>query len=250
MGGFKTFVDGSFGARSAYLSEPYADDPDNLGVPTFDDEQLHDLVRRAHDGGLQHRMHVIGDAAVEQGTRAFETVAEEVGLEAFRAMRHRFEHYELSTPDQRRRAKSLGLVLSMQPNFIGAWATRDGLYGDRIGDRCFATNPLRTILQEGLPLAFGSDVMPFGPLTGIRGAMTGPAPQMRLDLVSCVRAYTTGSAYAQHREHVKGMLRPGMLGDCVVLNKDLGVEDPNDPKALEGLDVHRTILDGHVVYSA
>lgn len=248
VGGLKLFLDGSLGAYSAYLSEPYEDQPDNHGVPTFTDDELHDLVRRAHHGGLQLRNHVIGDAATEQGTRAFEQVAEEVGLDAFRAMRHRFEHYEMNTPDQRRRAKTLGLVLSVQPNFVGAWATAEGMYGERLGARHRHCNPFALYEREGLHYAFGSDTMPFGPLIGIRGAMTGPYPEMRLDFVQCVRAYTQRAAHAQHREHVKGMLRPGMLGDCVLFTKDMSTEDLAHPSCLDGLDVAVTVLDGHIVY--
>ncbi len=246
MGGVKIFADGSVGGRTAYLREPYADEDTN-GTRVFTDEELVRFVGMAQRGGVQVRMHVIGDAAVDQGTRAFETVADEVGLDAFRGLRHRFEHYEMNDEALRQRAKALGLVLSMQPNFVGAWSRRDGLYGRRLGDRHRAMNPVATIIQEGLPVAFGSDCMPFGPLTGLRGIMGAPYDVMRPTLVDALSAYTRGAAYGEHEEHTKGMLREGFLGDLVLLDRDVaGAAD--EKKALEGVQVAMTVVDGRVRY--
>lgn len=248
MGGVKIFADGSVGGRTAYLREPYADQ-DTHGKRFFTDEELVKHIRTAQDGGIQVRMHVIGDGAVEQGTRAFETVAEEVGLEAFRALRHRFEHYEMNDKGLRRRAKTLGLVLSMQPNFVGAWSARGGLYDRRLGDRHRAMNPVRTILEEGLHVAFGSDCMPFGPLHGLRGIMNAAYDVMRPKLLDALSAYTRGAAFGEHEEHTKGTLREGYLGDLVLLDRDV-MREGDEASALDGVSVALTVVDGHVRYRA
>jgi predicted amidohydrolase YtcJ len=246
LGGVKIFADGSVGGRTALLREPYAD-ADTRGVRIFSDEEMLERVRMAHEGGVQVRMHVIGDAAVEQGTRAFETVAEEVGLEAFHAMRHRFEHYEMNDEVLRRRAKTLGLVLSMQPNFVGAWSRQGGLYDRRLGDRHRAMNPVRTILEEGLHVAFGSDCMPFGPLTGLRGIMGAPYDVMRPSVQDALAAYTRGAAFGEHEEHVKGTIKDGYYGDLVLLSQDvMGVAD--ERKAFDDVGVALTVCDGRAVH--
>lgn len=248
-GGVKIFADGAIGGWSAHLAEPYLDRPDTRGKQNFDDETLHDLVRRAHAGGIQVHMHVIGDAAVVQGCNAFSKV-HETDPDGFHAMRHRFEHYEFGTDATHDEVKRLGIVLSMQPNFVGEWSAKEGLYGDRLGERHALTNPFRTIRDRGIPLAFGSDNMPFGPIAGIRGTMTGPYPQQRLDFDEALDHYTRGAAYAEFLEDEKGLVREDMIGDLVILSKDLRHEDMGDPSLLDGLDVHTTIADGRRIYSA
>lgn len=249
VGGVKIFADGSMGGWSAYLREPYVDKPDTRGLRTYDDTTIQGFVRKAHDAGLQLRMHVIGDGAVEQGTLAFESLAEGVGVEPVRAMRHRFEHYEMSDRPLRDRAKALGIVLSMQPNFVGAWSRFEGLYGQRLGDRHHLMNPTREILDEGHKVAFGSDCMPFGPLVGIRGIVNAPYDHMRITLTEALRGYTLGAAYGQHREHVKGSLSPGMLGDVVLLDHDLSAAAADGRDIVDALGISLTVTDGLVRYS-
>lgn len=246
MGGVKIFADGSVGGRTALLREPY-EDADTLGRQMFSDEELVRHVRLAHEGGVQVRMHVIGDGAVEQGTRAFESVAEEVGLDAFRALRHRFEHYEMSDASLRERAKRLGLVLSMQPNFVGSWSKHDGLYGRRLGDRHRLMNPVRDMIRDGMAVAFGSDCMPFSPLVGLRGILSAPYDSMRPSLQEALSAYTLGAAHGEHEEHVKGMLKEGYYGDFVMLDRDV-FQAPEESKALDGVQVALTVVDGDVRY--
>jgi predicted amidohydrolase YtcJ len=50
-----------------------------------------------------------------------------------------------------------------------------------------------------------------------------------------LRAYTYGSAYASHQEHVKGSLTPGKLADLVVLSEDPTAVSPDRIAAVEVL---------------
>jgi predicted amidohydrolase YtcJ len=56
-----------------------------------------------------------------------------------------------------------------------------------------------------------------------------------------LRAYTSGSAYASHAEHTRGMITPGMLADLTVLS-----EDPTavSPARIADLSVLATLVDG------
>ena len=76
VGGVKTFTDGSLGGRTAKLSEPYADAPDETGTWVVDPEELHELVREADDLGLQVTAHAIGDEAIDAVLDAYETCAD------------------------------------------------------------------------------------------------------------------------------------------------------------------------------
>jgi predicted amidohydrolase YtcJ len=79
--------------------------------------------------------------------------------------RYRIEHYEYPTDEDIQRTKELGIIASMQPNFVGEWAWPGGMYDTRLGkkrlERC---NPYRKLLDLGVHIPFGSDGMPFHPL--------------------------------------------------------------------------------------
>jgi predicted amidohydrolase YtcJ len=63
VAGIKAFSDGALGSRSAWMLQPYEDDPENLGIPTTTPEALKELVRKANDAGLSVAVHAIGDGA-------------------------------------------------------------------------------------------------------------------------------------------------------------------------------------------
>ena len=46
-------------------------------------------------------------------------------------------------------------------------------------------------------------------------------PDERLTLDEAVRAFTLGSAYVNHLDHVTGSITPGKLADLVVIDRDL-----------------------------
>lgn len=137
-------------------------------------------------------------------------------------LRHRFEHYEIVHDDQVARTVELGIVASSQPNFVGEWSAKGGMYHARLGDRYRLNNRFRSFLDAGIPLAFGSDGMPFGPLVGLQSALHHPDPTQRLTPGEAVWHYTTGAAWSLHWEDDVGALLPGMKADLVVLDrKDL-----------------------------
>ncbi|MFB6196897.1 MAG: amidohydrolase, partial [Halobacteriaceae archaeon] len=73
MGGIKSFTDGSFGGRTAKLSEPYADDPNERGKWVVSPGELEDLVERADAANLQVTIHAIGDEAIGVALDALES---------------------------------------------------------------------------------------------------------------------------------------------------------------------------------
>lgn len=73
----------------------------------------------------------------------------------------------------------------------------------------------------------------------------GWVPEQRIAAAEAVRAYTMGSAFAEHQEKVKGSIQPGKLADLVVLSDDIFTIPP---EAIEKTQVDMTIFDGKVVY--
>jgi predicted amidohydrolase YtcJ len=240
VGGVKTYTDGSLGGHTAKLSEPYADAPDETGQWVVDPEELREFVTRADDAGLQVTAHAIGDEAIDAVLDAYEDCAD-AG-----ASRHRVEHAELASDDAIERMSELGVVASMQPNFL-KWAGGDGLYEDRLGtERREASNRFPAYRDAGVPLAFGSDCMPLNPLLGVHYAVNPPAESQALSVTAALRAYTAGGAYAGFREDEQGTIEEGALADFVVLD-----ESPwEQPGAIRDISVEATIVDGEVVYRA
>jgi predicted amidohydrolase YtcJ len=71
IGFVKILADGSLGARTAALKEPYNDMPATRGMMLYSQRKLNKLVLEAHRAGLQLAVHAIGDYAVEAVLKAF-----------------------------------------------------------------------------------------------------------------------------------------------------------------------------------
>ena len=160
--------------------------------------------------------------------------------------RHRIEHLELPGPRDLDRMESLGLLASMQPNFVGQWGHEGGLYEQRLGrTRVMQMNPFLTILDRKIPLSFGSDIMPLSPMYGIISAMNHPVPTERLTFDQALETYTRSVAYSAYDEDVYGTIRPEAPADIVLLSGN-----PNKATLERNLQVELTLIDGDIVYSS
>lgn len=149
--------------------------------------------------------------------------------------------------------KRLGMVASISPQWIPFYA--EGyrqMTNDAVMERLY---PLKTMLDLGLPVAFGCDV-PATPMIEPRYALLGavtrstrsgysPSPAQRISMRDALRMHTLGSAYASFEEHSKGSIEPGKLADMVVWSHDLYGAPPRELTELQPL---ATIVGGSVVY--
>ncbi len=160
LGWVKIFVDGSIGARTAYLKEPY-EDTSSRGLLLKNYREIASAVEELESKGLRVALHAIGDGAVEECLRAFEVVRPKLPY-------HRIEHAELITRDQALRAKELRLLLCMQPNFTPFFRET---YLKALGrERGSRINPIGMLDELGVDMIFGSDMMPFDPMYGFNYA--------------------------------------------------------------------------------
>ena len=243
IGPVKLIIDGSMGAHTAALFEPYASDPSTSGIFTTPPERLTEMVVSAHKLGMQVAIHAIGDRGIEESLNAFEAALEEEPREDHR---HRIEHCEVLTDDQIARIKRLGIVASMQPNFVGEWSQPGGMYETRLGPvRLRRNNPYRRLLDEGIKVAFGSDCMPFDPIYGLWSAVNHPIEESRITLEEAVKCYTLDAAYASFEEDLKGSIEPGKLADITVLSEDL---TSIPPEKIRDVKVDMTMVGGRVAY--
>jgi predicted amidohydrolase YtcJ len=248
VGGIKVFTDGALGSHTAAMLTPYEGDSENVGVPTIDENELHELARKAVAGRLPLAVHAIGDRA----NRMVLDVLTEVGGGG---LRHRIEHVQLLHPDDVGRLGTLGVVASMQP----IHATQDYEMADRYwGERCVTSYAWRSLLEAGTLLAFGSDcpVEDLNPFLGIHAAVTrrradgspGPEgwyPEQRLTVEEALHAYTLGAAQAVGLKDRLGSLSHGKLADLVVLDQDIFT---CEPMAIARTHVVATMIGGRFVY--
>ncbi len=253
-GALKAFTDGAMGSRTAAMLEPYSDDPSTSGMLTIDPEKLTALAIQRDKAGFQLAFHAIGDRANRIALDAFEAVVKANGP---RDRRDRIEHAQVVAPMDFTRFAELHVIASMQPSHQTTdmrWAE------DRIGrERIQGAYAWATMLKNGVPLAFGTDynVEPITPFRGLYACVTrerpdgGPRngwePQEKISLADCIRAYTSGAAYAQFEEGKKGELKPGEYADFIILSNDL-TKVP--PAQFTKTRVLRTVVAGRTVYQA
>jgi predicted amidohydrolase YtcJ len=254
IGGLKAMMDGSLGSHTAAFLEPFTDAPDQRGLLIQEVAEVRKWVGDADAAGLQIMVHAIGDSAIRDLLDIFLDVAESNGE---RDRRFRIEHAQHIHPDDLPRFAAQNVIASMQPYH----AIDDGRWADKVigKERAKTTYAFRSLIESGAHVAFGSDwfVAPATPIEGIYAAVTrrtlddanpdGWVPEQKISVEQALRAYTTEGAYASFEEDLKGMLKPGMLADFVLLDRDLtaiAAETLRDAKIL------KTVVGGKVVYSA
>jgi predicted amidohydrolase YtcJ len=227
---FKLFADGALGSRGGWLAAPYTDDPETSGVPRMTPADLAAQARAALDAGLDVAIHAIGDAAVGVALDVHEALlAERTGLDPARL---RIEHLSVATAADLARAGRLGIVLSVNPDFVApddaGRAMEDARLGEERSRRAYAFG---TLARHGGNLAFGSDYFthPLQPLIGFYAAATranagarpteGWHPAERLSRLESLRIQTrlwpAGGGGSR-----RGRLAAGAAADLVVLSAD------------------------------
>lgn len=143
--GFKVFLDGGLGARTAALTEEYADDPGNYGLLNYSDEALLSLVKRVHRQGKPIAAHAIGDRAVDQFLRI---------IKQTRHPLDRLEHVQYAREEQLEALAELEIPVCIQPIFSReiSWARH------RLGPERMKTAYAWGLMKDkGIRLLAGSD---------------------------------------------------------------------------------------------
>jgi predicted amidohydrolase YtcJ len=251
-GALKAFLDGALGTRTAALLTPYSDDPSTSGILRVDPEKLKAMAIERDRLGFQLAFHAIGDKANRLALDTFESL---LRINPPRDRRDRIEHAQIVAPEDIARFVKLQVIASMQPSH----ETNDMRWAEqRLGpERSKGAYAWKSLQTAGAKLAFGTDydVEPINPLRGLYACVTREAidgdppggwmPQEKLPLDDCIRAYTSGSAYAEFMEGKKGELKVGEFADFVVLSQDLTKIPPKDFLKTEVL---RTVAGGKPIY--
>ncbi len=252
-GALKGFIDGALGSRTAAMLAPYSDDPSTSGILTNDPDKFRTMAIERDKAGFQINFHAIGDRANRVALDVFEAVTKANGP---RDRRDRVEHAQVLPQKICRVSRSLKSSLPCSPPTKRLTCAGPA---QRLGpDRSKGAYAWASLLKSGAHLAFGTDydVEPINPMRGLYACVTrelpegGPAggwePQEKISLDDCIRAYTTGSAYAQFEEGKKGQLKVGEFADFIVLSNDI-TKIP--PQQYTKTTVLLTVVGGRTVYS-
>jgi hypothetical protein len=242
IGSVKILVDGSLGARTAALKQPYSDDSSTRGMTLYTQRNLNKLVLKAHRAGFQLAIHAVGDRAVDIALKALERALEEAQKEDHR---HRLEHVSVLNTSLIERMKKLGVIASVQPHFV----ISDFWIEKRLGEaRARWTYPFKTLIEKGILVTGGSDcpVDPISPLLGIYAVVNRERfLQERITVEEALRIYTINAAYASFEEKIKGSIEAGKLADLVVLSDDLRKIEPS---RIKDVKVEMTIVGGKIAF--
>ena len=241
LGSVIIFVDGYLDSKTAALTDPYSDDQNNKGKMLLNQNELAVWVAEVVALGLQPVIHAMGDKAVDTALTVIEHSAKKV--------RFRIEQAAVLNRCLVKRLGAQDIVVSVQPKMVptefATWSATEHLGFERAK----WLHPLKTLLNEGVHVAGGSDcpMEPLNPLLGMQEAVLRESyPEQRLTVEEALRMYTLDAAYCSGEEKIKGSIEEGKLVDLTILAADpLGVPT----EKIKDIPVDLTIVDGKVVYS-
>jgi predicted amidohydrolase YtcJ len=237
VSGTKFIVDGTPVERLMLLRAPYADRSTTRGQSNFSAGDLTAFLKAALAAGEQPMLHAVGDGAIDMVLDALERT----GAEKWQPLRPRLEHGDMLEPGHFARTKRFGVVLVQNPSHL----MLPELVQQRLGDRVARTSLLKSTLAADIPVALGSDG-PINPYLNLMFATINTNnPPEAMTREQAVRAYTSGSAFAEMEESRKGTIATGMLADVAMLSQDIFTVPPD---ALPSTVSLMTIIGGKVVY--
>ena len=244
--GLKLFIDGSFGASSGALYEPYADDPGNYGLLRISPKKLADLARKADEMDMQLSIHAIGDKALTLALDALSCTRNKI-------LRHRVEHIQLVNEEHLEQMKKLKIIAVIQPVFVGTdspWAEK------RLGrERIHQAYPLKRVINKGIRVAGSSDcpVTDADPFLELYFSVSHKyldgeempdwVRKERIGIKDALKIFTEDASYALHEN--KGRIEEGMLADFILLSEN-PLQLPIDQ--IQSLHVLQTYVGGQLVY--
>jgi predicted amidohydrolase YtcJ len=250
---FKAVMDGALGSRTAWLHQPYTDDPGTSGVQTFDENRLVDIMNRSNTHGWQINTHAIGDKA---NTVVLDAIDEASLTE--RDHRSRIEHSQHLVPSDIERFSRLGVIASIQAIHMSSdrpWAI-DRLGRERIESGAYVW---RDLLNAGVHIANGTDVPvePINPIANFYASVArktlkglpdeGYEIGQKLSRHETLKSMTLWNAYAAFEEAEVGSISVGKRADMTVTDQNLMTVD--ETKILATKPV-MTVVGGEIVYQA
>ncbi|MDP5226306.1 MULTISPECIES: amidohydrolase [Arthrobacter] len=261
-GSVKVMVDGVAENFTAAMHHPYRDHhghhTDNRGIEFFDAEEMKGFVAALDAHGFQVHFHALGDRAVTDALDAVERARSVNGGDHASANRHHLAHLQLVRPEDTARFAALDATANLQ----ALWACHEEQLDDLTlpflePDAEEHHYPFGELAAHGTRLAAGSDwpVSTADPLAALHVAVNRTTPgadggplgpeRQKLGVKAMLDAYTQGTAYVNHLDHLTGTLEPGKLADFVILDRDVFAVQASE---IHTVRVDETWIDGERVY--
>jgi hypothetical protein len=230
------------------MSTPYAGRPDDFGILTMTQEEVHEVVEEAHRSGWQIAIHANGDVTIDMVLNAYERMQREYPRPD---TRHRLEHCSLVNPTLLQRIANGGYIPAPFYTYAHYHGEKWIEYGEEKMEWMFAH---KSFIESKIPVAPASDHSPgpYEPLMAIQSMVTRKdfagrvwGPSQRITVDEALRVCTVNGAYASFEENEKGTITAGKLADFVIL-----AGDPHDvdPDLIKEIQVIRTVLGGRTVH--
>jgi predicted amidohydrolase YtcJ len=250
VGGVKFLADGSASERTMRMSTPYVGRPDDYGILTMTQQEIHEVVEEAHRNRWQIGIHANGDVAIDMVLQAYERVLQRWPRPD---SRHRLEHCSLVNPGLLQRIKAVGAIPTPFYTYAHYHGNKWVEYGPEKMQWMFAHG---SFLEYGIPVAAASDYIPgpFEPMMAIQSMVTRQdfdgrvwGPQQRITPDQALRVCTINAAHASFEEDIKGSITAGKLADFVILAEDF---HDLEPDRIKEIPVVRTVVGGKTVHEA
>jgi predicted amidohydrolase YtcJ len=264
-GGVKLYVDGSGGARTAWLYDDWnkdyrGTDAGNRGYPASNADTLRLLIRMYHDAGMHVSTHSIGDRGIDWVVDTYDQAMRE---NPKKGLRHGIIHSNIPSDH------AIDVMAKLQRDFDAGYPEPSATFAWWLGDtyagnfgvtRSLRLNPFRTFRAKGMTWANGSDypVTPFPARYGIWAAIArepllgvyGGDPFGRaesVDVHTALRAVTIWAARQMFLEKKIGSIEVGKYADLAVWDRDF-YSVPT--AAIKDAKCLMTIFNGKVVFDA
>ena len=266
FGTFKVTLDGGQSVGTAYQRMPYGPfgrqlygqtNPDARGTLFVEPDKLYQIYKAARAKGWQLTAHAQGGAAIDTLLNVFERLDKDKPI---RGERHHVMHGSFMSEAAVQKMKRLGVGVDAQPGWVYLDVPAlQRVFGLQNMKWFF---PLKSFLQEGIPVAGGSDHMighgkdnavnPFNPFLNMWACVTRMTTEgkvfnaeQRISREDALRMYTNGAAWVHFTEKDNGSLEVGKYGDLVVIDRDLLKIPVDEIKQIQPL---MTVIDGRIVY--
>ena len=262
-GGVKMFMDGSGGARTAWMYDDWnknstEKDTGNAGYPAMAPEVYRQIVTALHNAGVHVSTHAIGDRAIDW---VVDTYASALASTPTRGLRHGIIHDNTPTDhaiDEMARLQKQYDAGYPESQATFTWWLGDNYAGNLGPVRGLRLNPFRTYVRKGIKWAGGSDygVTPFPARYGLwasvaRKALNGTygatpfGTAESVDIKTALRSYTIWAAHQIFLDDRVGSIEPGKDADIAVWDRNM-LAVPTD--ALKDLRCELTLFRGQIVY--
>jgi predicted amidohydrolase YtcJ len=264
-GGLKMFMDGSGGARTAWMYQDWhknftGTDTGNSGYPVTDPAVYFDIVKMFHKAGFHIGTHAIGDRAIDW---VVETYCRVLTAHPARGLRHAVIH--ANTPSDRAIQMMSALQREYEAGYPEAqapflWWLGDTYAGNLGPERVGRLKPFGTYLNNGIMWSGGSDypVAPFAARYGLwasveRKTLQGVYGEQpfgtaeSIDIHTALRSYTAWAARQLFLEDRIGTIEIGKDADIAVWDRDVYTISPQSVKDMK---CQMTLVNGRIVHEA